>query len=139
VDKSILVWEKGSFEVVRMLMGHKGNVQRVCVNDRYLLSVSVDLSAILWDKTRCDPLYRITKAHTKAINGAVFWGDVFLTYSQAEGRARVWGIKTGRLNKELGLCISEAGGVLVDQDKVYVALKRPPGIKMFSTREIFED
>jgi hypothetical protein len=35
------------------------------------------------------------------------------------------------LKKELDLCVSEAGGFLVDGERVFAALKRPEQVKMF--------
>jgi F-box and WD-40 domain protein 7 len=138
VDKSILVWEKGSFEVALLLMGHKGNVQRVCVNDRYLLSASADCSVVLWDKKSGEILYRIPKAHARAINGLAFGKQTFWTSSQAQGTGRLWELETGRLLKEMQMRVSESGGLLMDGDRVYIALKQPPCIQVFPSREIFE-
>lgn len=137
VDKSIMVWEKGEFEVVRVLTGHRSNVQKVCVSDKYLLSGSADLSAILWDKKSGEIVHRIRKAHKKAVNGLVFWGDSFLTSSMAEGKARVWELETGKMKRELDVSISSSGGVMIDKDLVYLALNNPPCVKIMPSSELF--
>jgi WD40 repeat protein len=131
VDKTVKVWDKASLEVVRVLEGHKDNVQRVVVDDRYLLSGSSDLSAILWDKASSEIVQRVRKAHKRTINNLLLWPETFVTASQAEGKVRVWDTASGALKKELDLCVSEAGGFLVDGERVFAALKRPERVEIF--------
>ncbi|QVK17426.1 hypothetical protein KHQ81_11285 [Mycoplasmatota bacterium] len=137
VDKSIMIWDKKNFEVVNILTGHKRNVQRVCVTDKYIISGSSDLSIIIWDKKTGNLLNRFKNVHKKAINGLFYWNHYLLTSSQAEGKAIIWDMNSWDKVKELEISIDEGGGLLFDKDNVYIALKKTPGIKIDTVKNIF--
>lgn len=137
VDKSIMVWDKKTFEVVNILNGHKKNVQRVCVTDKHIISGSSDLSIIIWDKNNGNLINRLRNVHKKAINGLFCWNNYLLTSSQAEGKAIVWDMFNWNKVKELDLHIDEGGGLLIDKDNIYIALKRTPSIKVDKAKNIF--
>ncbi len=137
VDKTVMVWEKDSFKVVKVLQGHKKNVQRVRVSNQYIISAATDLSILVWDKTSRELVVRLSKAHKRAINGLVFWQSYLLTSSQAERKAIVWQVETWQKVKELELAIDEGGGVVIDNNTAYLALKDQCLIQTCQVAELF--
>ncbi|RPJ49472.1 MAG: hypothetical protein EHM21_07025, partial [Chloroflexi bacterium] len=138
VDQTTRVWAKGTFRVARVLVGHKSNVQRVRVNERYIVTGSADRSAIVYDKASGTLLHHLRRAQAKAVNGLLLWQNYLMTSSNADGKAKVWDLETGQLKKELDLCV-QAGSGVIDGSRVLLPLRQFPTIKIITVDELFCD
>ncbi len=103
-DENVRVWAVEAGDILRVLMGHKGDIRDVAlsIDKRNVLSGSEDQTLRYWDigEGRC---LRSFTGHTKAISSVALGDNKRLALSGSEDcTVRVWDIE-----KEQGLCILE--------------------------------
>lgn len=82
LDGSIAVWDKALLNPIGRLTGHKANVQRLEVDDRYLYSLSADRDLIVWSQDTGDVIKRLPKVFRRSMIG-LRPGDRFVYLANA--------------------------------------------------------
>lgn len=71
VDGSVAVWDRATLRPLGLLTGHRGNIQRLAVDDRYLYSLSADRALIVWSQEDGTSVERLSKVFARSMIGMV--------------------------------------------------------------------
>jgi eukaryotic-like serine/threonine-protein kinase len=109
-DKTVGLWEVGTWRKVRVFSGHTRAVETVAFtpDGRWLASGGVDKTIRIWDVSNGQELRRLV-ANTQGVSTLAFSSDgSHLASSGGDGKVRVWDPTTGR---ELLSFLGNGGGV----------------------------
>lgn len=119
---SITVWDKAQLRPVQVLHGHKANVQRLAVDDRYLYSLSADRDLIVWSRTGGDLVRRIPKVFRRSMIG-IAPGDQHVYLANAEEGLKILEKGTWRIaGARPDLRVPYGKGMAAEEGMLYLGL-----------------
>lgn len=88
-DKTVVIRDALSGELIRVLEAHKKGVNKLKVTNDFLISISSDRSMIFWDM-QTGERYKKIKAHSKLI-GALDVNDFNIVTGSRDYKIKIWG------------------------------------------------
>lgn len=117
LDNTIKLWHVSGKSEMLTMKDHVDGVNSVACSDKYVFSVSDDLTLRIWDNYKC--IYTI-RGHSKNINRVRVFDNVVITCSE-DGYVKVYNKKTWVLDMSLNIGLERVWDVCMLDDKLFIA------------------